>query len=211
MDIADQRRIFETRGLDVADVDADPFVQFERWYAAARDAGIHQPDAMALATVDADGQPSVRHVLLKGFDADGFTFFTNYESAKGHELAVNPRASVVFPWLALNRQVRVTGPVDRVAAAESDEYFATRPRGSQLSAWASSQSEVIASRAELEEQADVAARRFAEREVERPPYWGGYRLAPVAIELWQGRADRLHDRLVYRRTDGAWLIQRLQP
>jgi pyridoxamine 5'-phosphate oxidase len=211
VDIAEQRRIFETVGLDAGDVDPDPIVQFERWYAVAREAGVFQPDAMALATVGSDGQPSVRHVLLKGVDAAGFTFFTNYDSAKGRELAANPRASVVFPWLQLNRQVRVTGLVARVDEAESDEYFATRPRGSQLSAWASAQSEVIGSRAELDELAGAAARRFADRDVERPRSWGGYRLAPEAIELWQGRADRLHDRLLYRRAGSRWTITRLQP
>jgi pyridoxamine 5'-phosphate oxidase len=211
VDIAEQRRIFETVGLDAGDVDADPIVQFERWYEVAREAGVFQPDAMALATVGSDGQPSVRHVLLKGVDAAGFTFFTNYDSGKGRELAANPRASVVFPWLQLNRQVRVTGLVARVDEAESDEYFATRPRGSQLSAWASAQSEVIGSRAELDELAGAAARRFVDREVERPRSWGGYRLAPETIELWQGRADRLHDRLLYRRAGGRWTITRLQP
>jgi pyridoxamine 5'-phosphate oxidase len=211
MDVAEQRVIFETQGLDVGDVDVDPIVQFERWYAVARDAGVFQPDAMALATVDAEGRPSVRHVLLKGVDAGGFTFFTNYESDKGHELASNPLASVVFPWLQLNRQVRVSGSVTKVSEAESDEYFATRPRGSQLSAWASAQSDVIAGRSELERQAADAAARFADRDVARPPYWGGYRLTPSVIELWQGRADRLHDRLRYSRNGDGWLIDRLSP
>jgi pyridoxamine 5'-phosphate oxidase len=151
-------------------------------------------------------------VLLKGVDDRGFTFFTNYESAKGKDLAVDPRASVVFPWLQLNRQIRISGDVERVDGTESDDYFATRPRGSQVGAWASAQSEVIAGRAELEAAAAEAEARFEGRPVERPPYWGGYRLVPSVIELWQGRADRLHDRLVYtRQADGTWPITRLQP
>jgi pyridoxamine 5'-phosphate oxidase len=211
MDAAEQRRIFEQVGLDLADVDPDPFVQFDRWYEVARQTGVFQPDAMALATVGDDGQPSVRHVLLKGADHNGFTFFTNYDSDKGRELAENPRAAAVFPWLQLNRQVRISGSVTKVGPTESDEYFATRPRGSQLSAWASAQSEVIGSRAELDDRAADAARRFAERPVTRPPFWGGYCVSPSAIEFWQGRADRLHDRLLYRLVDGRWEISRLQP
>jgi pyridoxamine 5'-phosphate oxidase len=211
MDVAEQRVIFETQGLDEGDVDADPVVQFERWYGVARVAGVFQPDAMALATVDAEGRPSVRHVLLKGVDAAGFTFFTNYESEKGQELAGNPMASVVFPWLQLNRQVRVSGLVTKVSEAESDAYFATRPRGSQLGAWASAQSEVVAGRSPLERQAADAAERFTDRAVERPPYWGGYRLTPSVLEFWQGRADRLHDRLRYARDGDGWRVDRLSP
>lgn len=169
------------------------------------------PHAAALATASAGATPSVRMVLLKGFDAEGFVFFTNYHSRKGRELEDNAQASLLFYWGTLERQVRVEGRVAKVPTRESDEYFQTRPRGSQLSACASPQSEVIADRAEIESRYVAASQKYP-RAVERPPYWGGYRLAPAAVEFWQGRADRLHDRLCYRRDrDGSWRLERLAP
>jgi len=169
------------------------------------------PHAAALATADRTGRPSLRMVLLKGFDARGFVFYTNYRSRKGRELAKNARASLLFYWGTIERQVRIEGRVTRVPGRESDEYFATRPRGSQLTAWASSQSEVAADRSALERDFAAFARKYRGA-VPRPPYWGGYRLVPEAIEFWQGRADRLHDRLLYRRArNGRWRIERLAP
>ena len=189
----------------------DPIAQFAGWYERALVAIKPLPHAAALATATRAGRPSVRMVLLKGYDARGFVFYTNYRSRKGRELARNARASLVFYWGDLQRQVRVDGRVTRVAARESDEYFATRPRGSQLSAWASAQSTKVASRAALERRLASFARRYPGA-VPRPPHWGGYRLAPDAIEFWQGRDNRLHDRIVYRRGPrGRWTIERLAP
>ena len=210
-DLTARRLVFEERGLDVADVDLDPLVQFERWFDEVTDAGLHQPDAMALATVDSESSPTVRHVLLKGVDERGFAFFTNYESAKARDLASNPNAAVVFPWHQLSRQVRVAGMVEKLSAAESDEYFSTRPRGSQVSAWASPQSHAVESRAVLEQRAAELEEQFAGEPVPRPPFWGGYVLVPYEVELWQGRPNRLHDRVRYRRTPTDWLLERLAP
>jgi pyridoxamine 5'-phosphate oxidase len=191
-------------GLHESDVDPDPIRQFRAWHV---DAG--EPPEVALATASADGEPSARMVLLKGVDERGFTFFTNYGSPKAHDLAANPRAALLFHWPP-GRQVRVRGPVAPVSAEESDAYWRTRPRGSRLGAWASRQSEVIASRAELEHrQAEVAARYPGE--VPRPRFWGGFRLTPGEVELWHHRDDRLHDRLRYRRTGDGWLLERLSP
>jgi pyridoxamine 5'-phosphate oxidase len=206
------RTVFVGRGLDLGDLDPDPVVQFRRWFAVARRAGVHQPEAMALATVGADGWPSVRHVLLRDVDDRGLVFYTNRTSPKAADLEATGRASVVFPWLQLDRQVRVTGGVTPVGDGESDAYFATRPRGSQLGAWASAQSAVLTDRAELERRVAQAEERFAGRGVPRPPHWGGYRLVPVAWEVWQGRPDRLHDRFRYRPSDGGgWIVERLSP
>lgn len=208
----DIRAELESTGLGEHELAADPFEQFDEWYAFAREVGVHQPDALALATATPDGRPSVRHVLLKGVDGGGFVFYTNYGSRKAAELDANPVAALVFPWLSLNRQIRAEGRVERVTEAESDEYFASRPRGSQLGAWASRQSEVIADRGVLDARLAEAEERFADREVERPPHWGGYRLVADAIEVWQGRDSRLHDRFRYtRRPDGTWHIDRLSP
>ncbi|GAA0737239.1 pyridoxamine 5'-phosphate oxidase [Dactylosporangium roseum] len=169
--------------------------QFATWFADAVESDVPEPNAMLLATASADGRPSARTVLLKGYDQRGFTFFTNYDSRKGNDLAGNPRASLVFPWYALHRQVIVLGTVEKVAREETEEYFAKRPRGAQLGAWASPQSSVLRSREELERRFAEAGRRFGDGVIEPPPHWGGYRVAPEEVEFWQGRTSRLHDRL----------------
>ena len=192
-------------------IESDPIAQFARWFDEARAVITPLPHAMAFATATSTGRPSVRMVLLKDFDAAGFVFYTNYNSRKGRELTANPRGSLLFYWGALERQVRVDGKVKKVTARESDAYFATRPRGSQLSAWASPQSAVLPDRAVLEQKYKGAAAGYP-GEVPRPPRWGGYRLIPEAIEFWQGREDRLHDRIRYRRArNGRWGIERLAP
>lgn len=199
------------QSLSKSSVESDPISQFARWYEHALAKVGPLPEAVALATATRAGHPSLRMVLLKGFDAHGFVFYTNYLSRKGRELARNARACLVFHWGDLQRQVRVEGRVTRVAARESDEYFAMRPRGSQLSAWASAQSSKVANRAVLERRFASFERKFPGA-VPRPPYWGGFRLAADEIEFWQGRQDRLHDRLVYRRGPrGRWIIERLAP
>ena len=202
----------ETRpALNEATVEHDPIAQFAQWYDEACAVERPLPHAVALATATRTGSPSLRMVLLKSFYAHGFVFFTNYNSRKGRELGRNDRASLLFYWGTLERQVRIEGRIGRVSKHESDEYFRTRPRGSQLSAWASPQSEVVADRADLELRYAAAAERYPDG-VQRPQYWGGYRLLPAAIEFWQGREDRLHDRLRYRRArDGRWHIERLGP
>lgn len=202
----------ETRpALNEATVEHDPIAQFAQWYDEACAVERPLPHAAALATATRGGSPSVRMVLLKGFDAHGFVFFTNHKSRKGRELGKNARASLLFYWGTLERQVRIEGRVAKVSRRESDDYFRTRPRGSQLSAWASPQSEVLADRAAIELRYAAAAEKYPD-EVQRPPHWGGYRLVPAAIEFWQGREDRLHDRLRYRRArDGRWRIERLAP
>jgi pyridoxamine 5'-phosphate oxidase len=187
----------------------DPLTQFDLWFEEARGA-VDLPEAMALATATADGAPSVRMVLLKGADDDGFSFFSNYESRKGGELEENPRAALLFHWQPLGRQVRVEGAVERLPEAESDRYFDTRPLGARLSAWVSRQSEVIPSREELTERVETL-RQHLGSELTRPPHWGGYRLVPSLYEFWQHRDDRLHDRLQYRREGGHWVRERLSP
>jgi pyridoxamine 5'-phosphate oxidase len=211
MSLSSLRQDYTQGGLLEGHVDADPFKQFRLWMEQAIHAGIHEPNAMTLATCTPDGKPSARVVLLKGFDERGFTFFSNYESRKGKELAANPRASLVLFWAELERQVRIEGRVERVSDLESDEYHASRPRGSQLGAWTSWQSEVIAGREVLERRLAEFVDRFGEGHVPRPPHWGGYRLIPEAIEFWQGRPNRLHDRLCYRRVESAWALERLSP
>ncbi|TDC41644.1 pyridoxamine 5'-phosphate oxidase [Micromonospora sp. KC213] len=200
-------------GLSEVGLAADWHTQFDRWFADAVAAGLPEPNAMVVGTADAAGRPSGRTILLKGYDPAGFVFFTNYDSRKGVEAAVNPWASLVFPWFAMQRQVVVAGRIERVDRAETEAYFASRPRGSQLGAWASTQSRVIADRAALDTAYRAAAERFAEVEpIPAPPHWGGLRVCPETVEFWQGRASRLHDRLRFRRTDrGDWVVERLAP
>ncbi len=194
------------------DVDADPLAQFAAWYGQAQAAGMRMPEAAAVATAAANGSPSVRMVLVKGFDERGFVFFTNYASRKGSELTANPRAALLFHWDPLGRQVRITGPVTRTSAQETAAYVKTRPRGSQLSALASPQSEVVADREQLERAVAELAERYGDGELPIPQGWGGFRVAPEEIEFWQQRNDRLHDRLRYRRDgQGGWAIERLAP
>jgi pyridoxamine 5'-phosphate oxidase len=197
------------RPLDEAEVDADPLRQFAAWFEEAGAAGARAPETMAIATATSEGRPSVRMVLMKGFDERGFVFFTGYESRKGAELAANPRAALLFHWDPLGRQVRIEGPVERVPEAESDAYFRTRPRGAQISASVSPQSSVVESRVSLEALAAELEARGGE--LPRPPAWGGFRLAPETYEFWQHRANRLHDRLRYSRDGDAWKIERLAP
>ena len=211
-DLAAMRRDYAARVLTEEDVLADPIAQFRRWFADAERAGIHEPNAMTLATVGADGQPSARVVLLKALDQRGLAFFTNLASRKSRELDADARAALVFWWGHLARQVRFEGVVERVADAEADAYFASRPRGSQIGAWASAQSSVIPDRQTLEEAARSHDQRFGDGEVPRPEFWGGFRLVPARVEFWQGRSDRLHDRLRYTRAAaGDWRIERLAP
>jgi len=198
--------------LDESTVDRDPFQLFRQWFDAAVSSGARMPDAMTLATASKDGAPSARVVLLKKLDQDGLVFYTNYNSRKGRELDENPRAALVLYWSQLDRQVRVEGTVERVSDAESDEYFRTRPRESQLGALASPQSEVIEGREILEKGFRDLEKAYRDREVDRPEHWGGYRLRPTRIEFWQNRSGRLHDRIVYERQDGGdWAIARLAP
>ena len=200
------------QGLAEGDVDPDPVVQFGRWLGDAQAAGLVEPTATALATATADGRPSARMVLLRGVDQRGFVFYTNYESRKAAELAANPRAALVFWWGELQRQVRVEGRVERTSPEESAAYFATRPLGSRLSAWASPQSQVIAGRAVLERRVAELAAAYPGGDVPLPPFWGGYRLVHEVVELWHGRPNRLHDRLRYTRAEGGgWRIERLAP
>jgi pyridoxamine 5'-phosphate oxidase len=211
MEISNLRREYEHAGLTEGDLAADPLVMFRAWFAEALAADSRDANAMTLATVDREGRPSARIVLLKGID-DGFVFFTNYESRKGRDLAANPHAALVFYWPLFDRQVRVEGRVERTSRAESAAYFASRPLGARVGAWASHQSRVLSGREELEREVDEAAARFADGEVPLPDDWGGFRLLPEAIELWQGRPSRLHDRFRYERlSPEAWRIERLSP
>jgi len=210
---AGMRHDYTERGaLLEADLAADWTSQFARWFAEATAAGLPEPNAMIVATADAEARPSARTVLLKGYDERGFVFFTNYTSRKGTEALANPAASLVFPWFAVQRQVLVAGAVEQVDRAETEEYFATRPRGSQLGAWASPQSQVLPDRAAVEAGLAAAVERFgAEGPVPPPPHWGGLRVIPETVEFWQGRGNRLHDRLRFRRTAAGWIVERLAP
>ncbi len=210
MDISQLRRDYKREALDEAHADADPIRQFSRWWDEALASQLPEPNAMTLATASADGRPSVRVVLLKGFDAAGFVFFTNYDSRKGRELAANPHAALLFFWPELERQVRIEGAVQRVSADESDAYYASRPLGSRIGAWASPQSRPIPSKAWLVTQAAEMGVRHGLNPA-RPPFWGGFRVAPASVEFWQGRPSRLHDRLLYTREGDHWARVRLSP
>ena len=208
--IADLRREYARETLDERDVARDPIEQFGRWFEEARQAEITEPNAMVLATATSTGRPAARTVLLKGFDARGFVFFTNYDSRKGAEMRSNPHASLLFVWLELERQVRIEGTVAKASAEESDDYYRSRPVDSRLGAWASPQSRVMRDRLAIEARFDEA-RRLHGDDPQRPPYWGGYRLTPDRLEFWQGRESRLHDRVQYRFEQGRWVIERLAP
>lgn len=210
MNIADLRQEYMRAGLSEADAQRDPIRQFELWFKDALDAGLPLPNAMTLATVDAAGGPAARIVLLKGVEDGAFIFYTSYASRKARELEARGAACLVFLWSPLERQVRIEGAVARVPAGDSDRYYASRPLGARLSAWASEQSEPVPSRAFLEDRLQEMKRRFADAPP-RPPHWGGYRVVPQAIEFWQGRADRLHDRLLYRKEPAGWALERLAP
>ena len=215
-DLAALRREYGDHGLDVPDLAPDPVSMFRQWMDDTVAAGLHEPNALVVATVSPQGRPSSRMVLLKGVDERGFVFFTNYESRKAAEIAANPHVSLLFPWHDLQRQVRVEGAASKVSAEESEAYFASRPRESQLGAWASPQSRVVASRSALDERYGGVLAQFAELdEVPVPPHWGGFRVAPYAVEFWQGRKGRMHDRLVYRRVEddphAPWTVDRLAP
>ena len=209
--LADLRREYARARLDEEAVSHDPIVEFARWFADAQAAHVEEPNAMVLATATVDGSPSARVVLLKAFDERGFVFFTDYRSRKGSELEDNPRAALVLHWKELERQVRITGPVERTSIEDSEAYFRSRPIGSRLGAWVSHQSAVIPSRTALEAGLAEVEERFAEGDVPLPPYWGGYRVRPETIEFWQGRESRLHDRIRYLRSGEAWRIERLAP
>lgn len=211
MDIGEIRQEYIQSGLTRADLLADPLAQFELWFEQARMAGHKEVNAMSIATVRPDGMPQVRTVLLKMFDQRGFVFFTNYNSAKGHELETTPKAAILFPWLALERQVRISGDVEKISQAESTQYFHSRPRGSQLGAWVSAQSQVIANRDVLAQSMQQIETRFKGQEVPLPDAWGGYRIKPETYEFWQGRANRLHDRFKYSQQTSGWQIDRLAP
>lgn len=210
--LADIRKEYTQSGLSEADADPNPFGQFQKWFDQALAAQLLEPNGMTLATITPDGKPRARIVLLKNFDERGFVFYTNYESHKGQELTQTPWAALVFWWTELERQVRIEGRVEKVSDAESDAYFHSRPVGSQLGAWTSEQSQVVSSREVLERRLQELKEKYLDQDIPRPPHWGGYRVIPTAIEFWQGRPNRLHDRLQYQRLeDGTWRIDRLSP
>lgn len=211
--VDDERRRLEERGLDRPDLDPDPIVVLRRWFDHAVRVGVHQPEAMTLATATAAGEPTARFVLCKGYDEQGVVFYTNERSRKGREMRANRQVAALFPWHQVSRQVRITGAVDRVSDDEADAYFASRPRGSQIGAWASPQSQVLTDRADLEARWADEERRWRGRDVPRPEHWGGYRIIPDEWEFWQGRANRLHDRFRYSRSarSDPWQIDRLAP
>jgi pyridoxamine 5'-phosphate oxidase len=211
-DLAQMRAEYKRGALDRDDLKPDPIEQFALWFEQARKAAVVEANAMSLATTSAEGQPSIRTVLLKNYDARGFVFYTNLESRKAREIAANPRVALLFPWIPLERQVIVTGVAERVSVVETLKYFLTRPRGSQISAWISNQSHVISSRQVLETEWEQMKRKFADGEVPLPSFWGGFRVKPQTIEFWQGRESRLHDRFFYtRQSDDTWSVERLAP
>jgi pyridoxamine 5'-phosphate oxidase len=205
------RREYSHSTLDENGVDPDPIAQFADWLEQALEAGVAEPNAMLVATATADGAPSARVVLLRGYDERGFVFFTDYRSQKGTELSANPRTALVFYWPALDRQVRIVGSATKTSREESEAYFRTRPRGSRLGAWISHQSQVIPSRGMLDEKVPELEERYRKEEIPLPPYWGGFRVSPETLEFWQGRESRLHDRIRYRRAGDQWRIERLSP
>ena len=205
------RKQWMSHGLERDTLNPDPVRQFEHWYTQAIDSGIPEPNAMSLATVDTNGQPWIRTVLLKLYDAAGFVFFTNYESAKARQIATNHKVGLLFPWVALGRQVKITGSAEKIPTAESMKYFASRPRGSQNGAWASPQSQIISSRSLLDAKIDEIRRKFSKGEIPLPSFWGGYRVTPFEIEFWQARENRLHDRFVYVKNGTDWAIERRAP
>ena len=211
MDLSDFRKEYTGRGLHREDLDADPIRQFEVWFRQATELGLHEPNAMSLATVDAAGMPLLRTVLLKYFDGKGFVFFTNYESRKARQIAENPRVSLLFPWILLERQVIVQGRAEKISAAESLRYFISRPRESQLGAWVSQQSSVISSRKILMQKLHEISEKFREGEIPLPSFWGGFRVVPEKIEFWQGGPARLHDRFLYAKKEEGWAVERLSP
>lgn len=211
MSISSIRKDYQLQSLELTDVAATPVLQFDKWWNEAVSSSIEEVNAMTLATVNPDGKPAARIVLLKGFDENGFIFFTNYLSEKGKSISAHPFASLVFFWKELERQVRIEGSCIRVTVSESDEYFLSRPIGSRLGAWASPQSTVISSRTVLDQNLDRVTAQYADGIVPRPDHWGGYRVIPEMVEFWQGRPSRLHDRIRYRKEESQWLIERLAP
>jgi len=211
MDLGELRMEYDVGTLDIESMDIDPIAQWQAWFQAATEADVYEPNAMVVATVDQAGWPHARNVLVKEVDADGFVFYTNYESAKAAEIESSGKASALFSWLPMHRQVRVVGTVTRVSPEQSDAYYASRPRGSQIGAWASPQSDLIADATVLEQAVRDVEARFGDEPIHRPPFWGGYRIAPVMFEFWQGRPSRLHDRLRYVFGDRSWHIERIAP
>ena len=212
MDLTNLRAKYTTRGLDIKNLDENPFKQFEIWFNQAIEAKLTEPNAFSLATVGNDMMPSIRTVLLKIFDEKGFVFFTNYKSTKAKQIEENPKAAALFAWLELERQVKIEGSIEKIPTGDSLKYFLSRPKGSQLGAWVSHQSEIISSRSLLEQKFDEIKRKFVKGEIPFPSFWGGYAIKPTKIEFWQGGQDRLHDRFLYElQKDGSWTISRLAP
>ncbi len=214
MDISELRRDYTQRGLDLPDLAPDPYDQFTQWFQQACDAELLEPNALVLSTVSPEGHPYQRTVLLKYFDRDGFVFFTNYGSRKAQHIGQHPQVSLLFPWYALERQLAITGTASKISAAESFKYFTSRPRGSQLGAWVSQQSQIISSRQLLEMQFEKMKQRFLNQDIPLPDFWGGYRVKPSSFEFWQGRPSRLHDRFLYTpasNTESGWQVVRLSP
>jgi pyridoxamine 5'-phosphate oxidase len=212
LDLTNLRAKYTTRGLDIKDLNQNPFIQFETWFNEAINAKLTEPNAFSLATVGLDMMPSIRTVLLKIFDEKGFVFFTNYKSTKAKQIEENPKAAALFAWLDLERQVKIEGSIEKISSTESLKYFLSRPKGSQIGAWVSHQSEVISSRSLLEQKFDEIKRKFVKGEVPFPSFWGGYAIKPIRVEFWQGGQDRLHDRFLYElQEDNTWSISRLAP